>query len=93
VCPVPRDDRDEVTQRPPLLWVEVLSPDDRMSRVQTRLQDCLRMGVKAIWVVDPYSKEAWVLTPDASMTKIQDGILRCANPVLEVKLSEVLPEE
>jgi Uma2 family endonuclease len=93
VCLIARADRDEVTQQPPLLWVEVLSPDDRMSRVQTRLQDCLGMGVKTIWIIDAYAKEAWALTPDVPMTKIEDGVLRCADPALEVKLSDILPED
>jgi Uma2 family endonuclease len=93
ICLVPRDDRDEVTQRPPLLWLEVMSPDDRMSRVQARLQDCLRMGVKTIWVIDPYSNQAWTLTADAPMAKVEDGVLRCADPALEVQLSDVLPED
>ncbi|HTU48227.1 MAG TPA: Uma2 family endonuclease [Bryobacteraceae bacterium] len=92
VCLVPREDRDEVTQRPPLLWVEVLSPDDRMSRVQARLQDCLRMGVETIWIIDPYSNTAWTLKPEG-LTQAEDGVLRCADPALEVKLSDVLPEE
>ena len=53
----------------------------------------LAFGVPTVWVIDPYSNEAWVLTPDAPLTKIEDGVLRCANPALEVKLSEILPEE
>ena len=93
VCLVARDDRDEIQQRPPLLWIGVLSPDDQMSSLEAKFQDCLRMGVKTIWIIDPYAKEAWVLTPEAPMTKVQDGFLRCADPVLEVKFSDVLPEE
>jgi Uma2 family endonuclease len=92
VCLVPQDDRDEVTQRAPLLWIEVLSPDDRFSRVLNRLQDCLRFGVKTSWIIDPYSNTAWTLRPEG-LTQVEDGILRCENPALEVKLSDVLPED
>lgn len=81
-----------MTQRPPLLWVEVLSPDDRFSRVLNGLQDCLRFGVKTIWIIDPYSNTAWTSRPEGLM-QAEDGILRCAEPVLEVKLSDVLPED
>ena len=92
VCLVAREDRDEVTQGPPLLWVEVLSPDDRFSRVLNRLQECLRFGVKTIWIIDPYSNTAWTLGA-AGLTQAEDGILRCAEPVLEVKLSDMLPQD
>lgn len=33
------------------------------------------------------------VSPTRVMTKIEDGVLRCADPALEVKLIDVLPEE
>ncbi len=38
---------------PPLAVFEVLSPDDRLSRVRTRLADFAAMGVPEIWLIDP----------------------------------------
>ena len=38
---------------PPLLVVEVLTPDDRYSDTEERAQDYRDMGVKTIWIVDP----------------------------------------
>ncbi len=37
---------------PPVLAVEILSPDDRFSRVQQKIQVYLQAGVKVVWVVD-----------------------------------------
>jgi Uma2 family endonuclease len=93
ICLVPAEDEDEVQQRPPLLCIEVLSPEDRWSRVDVRLKDYVAFGVPTIWVIDPYANEAWVVTAEAPRAKVEDGILRCENPALELKLSEVLPEE
>ena len=93
VCLIARNDRDEITQHPPALWVEVLSPDDRFARVQRRLDDCIRFGVETIWIIDPYAKQAWIRTPGSIAILIEDGILRCANPKLEVVLSDILPED
>jgi Uma2 family endonuclease len=92
VCLIACDDRDEITQHPPALWIEVLSPDDRFTRVQRRLDDCVRFGVSTIWIIDPYTKQAWIRTP-AGTRLIDDGILRSANPNLEVALRDILPEE
>ena len=91
VCLLPASDEDEVTQGPPLLCIEVLSPEDRWSRVDARLKDYLAFGVQTIWVIDPYAKEAWVVTTETPRAKVQDGILRCGNPALELPLSDVLP--
>ncbi len=92
VCLLVAGDKDEVTLRPPLLWIEVLSPEDRWNRIQTRLNDALNFGVRTIWIVDPYSKEAWIATPEHGTTTVEDGMLRCADPALEIPLREILPE-
>jgi Uma2 family endonuclease len=83
-------DPEEVVEKPPLLWIEVLSPEDRWNRVQTRLNDALAFGVQTIWVVDPYSKQAWHVTTGGTVA-IEDGKLHCSNPRLEIALSEILP--
>jgi Uma2 family endonuclease len=53
---------------PPVLVVEILSPDDSYSDTQERAQDYLSMGVKAVWLIDPKSRsgrmcieDSWVL--------------------------------
>jgi Uma2 family endonuclease len=45
-----------VLTAPPVLVVEVLSPDDSYSDIQERAQDYRAMGVKAIWLVDPKTR-------------------------------------
>ena len=65
---VPAGAQPEVLIDPPVLVVEVLSPDDSYSDTQERAQDYLEMGVKAVWLIDPRSRtgrmcieNAWVL--------------------------------
>lgn len=43
---------------PPLLVIEVLSPDDTYSDTQERASDYLRMGVETIWIIDPKTRTA-----------------------------------
>jgi Uma2 family endonuclease len=62
---------EEVTTTPPLLCIEILSPEDRFSRAETVLADYFAMGVKNIWLIDPVRQGAFTY----------DGIaLRVANP-------------
>jgi len=93
ICLVARNDNDEVIQRPPALWIEILSPEDRWGRIQSRLNDALAFGVPTIWIIDPYSREAWIAAPEHGTAPVEDGILRCETPKLEISLVEILPEE
>lgn len=67
----------------------VLSPEDRVGEMQERIDDYLRFGVRFVWLVDPYDRRAWIYTPD-TIQRVQDGLLRTANPELIVPLAEVL---
>lgn len=50
---------EAVPTHPPLAIIEVLSPEDRVSRYQARLDDYRAMGVTNIWVIDPISHKAY----------------------------------
>jgi Uma2 family endonuclease len=51
---------------PPDLAVEVLSPDDRQSDVQAKVDEYLSHGVSAVLVVDPAARTARVARPSAA---------------------------
>ncbi|MGI8961362.1 MAG: Uma2 family endonuclease [Bryobacteraceae bacterium] len=93
ICLVGAQDIDEVIQEPPALCVEILSPDDRWNRIQDRLTDLLGFGVPTIWIIDPYTREAWIATSAAPVAPATDGKLRCAALKIELELNEILPEE
>jgi Uma2 family endonuclease len=46
----------DVLTAPPLLVIEILSPDDTYSDLQERCQDYLSMGVETVWIVDPKTR-------------------------------------
>jgi Uma2 family endonuclease len=51
--------REQVTLTPPLLCIEILSPEDRLPRASLVLADYLAMGVPNIWLVDPANRAAF----------------------------------
>ena len=52
--------RQAILRTPPLLLIEILSPEDTLSRLQQRITDYLRFGVEHIWVIDPYERRAFL---------------------------------
>jgi len=77
-----------VIETPPLLTIEILSPDDRPLRVNERVRDELKFGVPFVWVIDPETLESELHTQSGSH-KIEDGVLRLAGTPIEVHLSEL----
>ena len=72
---------------PPLLCVEILSPEDRVSEMQERIDDYLAFGVPYVWVVDPERRKARTHTANASHA-VTDGVLR-AEADIAVPLAEI----
>ena len=47
------DPKEQFIRRPPLLCIEVLSPEDTLARMMTKLGDYERMGIQTILILDP----------------------------------------
>ena len=76
---------EKIFSTPPLIWIEILSPEDRPIRVNEKIRQLLEFGVPNIWVIDPQTLESEVHTPGGSR-KIADGILRVDGTPIEVPL-------
>ena len=50
---------EQVFTRPQLIAIEVLSPEDRHSRMDRKIQNYIEFGVPNVWVVDPRKREGW----------------------------------
>jgi Uma2 family endonuclease len=89
VCVVSQPDPAErVLTEPPLIWIEILSSEDRPIRVNRKVREVLDWGVPNVWVIDPETLEAEIHTPTGSST-INDGILRVEGTPIEVALAEL----
>ena len=79
---------EEILTRPPFIAIEVLSPEDRMSAMQRRIDDYLDFGVPYVWVVDPKQKRAWVYASQGSF-EAKDLLLKTEDPTLTLPLREI----
>ena len=59
------DPDPKIIRTAPMLCIEILSSEDRMRRVQQRLDDYAALGVQNMWVVDPWRETAFSAGPDA----------------------------
>ncbi len=70
----PSDIGDRIIRTPPLLCIEILSSGDRMAKIEERLADYARMGVKSMWVIDPWRRTAYSAGPDAVLLPVKDRL-------------------
>ena len=91
VCITLEDPRTDIFETPPFICIEILSAEDRWTRIQQKIDDYLRFGVPYVFVLDPRDRRAWACTKDGN-TEIRDGVLRTENPSLAVPLTEIFGE-
>jgi Uma2 family endonuclease len=79
----------------PELVVEVLSPEDRMSRVREKLRDYFSAGVRVAWVVDPTLRRVLVHRSLTDLTVLDDRQVLTDEELLpgfSVPVSDLFPE-
>jgi Uma2 family endonuclease len=57
---------------PPVLVVEVLSPNDEPSEVNEKIEAYLKSGVKVLWLVDYARRKVTVYRPERTLTVVKE---------------------
>lgn len=55
-----------IPDKAPLIVIEILSPDDRLTEVREKLEEYRRWGVPHVWLVDPHSQRLYACEPGLS---------------------------
>lgn len=58
---------------PPLVTVEVLSPNDKLGKVLGRIKEQLMFGVKIVWLVDPEARNVTVYRSGKDFYHVQEN--------------------
>ena len=53
----------------PNMAIEVISPEDEVSNMLTKIGDYLAAGIPHIWIVDPYKRRLFEVRPPASIRR------------------------
>ena len=77
-----------IVRTPPFLCIEILSPSDRMSEMQERIDDYLEFGVPHVWAIYPTNRRAFIYA-SGEVREAKDGILTTSNPDIRVPLADL----
>lgn len=83
--------RERILTHPPLIVIEILSPEDRVSRFQDRIDDYVEFGVQNIWILDPESRRAWTANR-FGLHAVETGELTVPETPIRVVPSELFAE-
>jgi Uma2 family endonuclease len=83
---VREEQQPDVTTEPPLLVVEILSPDDSYSDTEERAKDYFRMGVSTVWIIDPKTRTGRMCDSRAWVSSTR---LEVADSPIYVDLAEI----
>jgi Uma2 family endonuclease len=85
LCVVPGNPGEQILTRPPVLVIEILSPQDSMSAMQERIDDYLAFGVGNIWIFDPRRKKAYWADP-SGVHEAVSGFLETSGAPIVVEM-------
>jgi len=77
--------------RPPLIAVEILSPEDTLRAMQGKAAEYRRFGVENVWIIDPEPRIAYRYTT-AGLEEVHSGELTVPGTPIRMVLSELFAE-
>ena len=77
-----RDPEGAFFDGPPILAVEILSPSDRESEINEKVDLYLEAGTAVVWLVDPHLRTITIVRPDAPPRLVAEPDTLAAEPHL-----------
>jgi Uma2 family endonuclease len=76
---------------PPLIAIEILSPEDTLHAMREKAAEYRLFGVQNIWIIDPEPRIAY-LASEAGLEEVRSGELSVPGTPICVSLSELFAE-
>ena len=65
-----------VVTRPPVVAIEILSPDESAKELSDKIVEYLDFGVEAVWVMDPTKRNGTIYPREGRPRRVEDGMFR-----------------
>ena len=85
LCLTRGEPAEDVFTEPPVLCVEILSPDDTAVEVRAKVHEYLAFGVTYVWIVDPVAGTGEVHTA-GGIERVDEGGFRAGEIEIRLKL-------
>jgi Uma2 family endonuclease len=82
---------DRYLTHPPLIAIEILSPEDTLRAMQKKFENYIGFGIQNIWIIDPEPRLAYRYTA-TGLEPVQAGELAVPQTPIRIVLSEMFAE-
>jgi Uma2 family endonuclease len=83
--------RERILTPPPLLVIEIQSPEDSLRRTAAKVAEYLEFGIEHVWVIDPYARVAYRGTADG-LELVRSGELSIPASPIRIVLADLFTE-
>jgi len=80
--------REKILTRPPLIVIEIMSPEDIIRGVSGKAVEYLDFGVEFVWVIDPSTRTAYSGT-HSGLRPVPSGELSVPGTLILVRIGEL----
>ncbi|MGB7985863.1 MAG: Uma2 family endonuclease [Terracidiphilus sp.] len=83
--------RESILTRPPLLVIEIQSPEDTLRRTAAKAAEYLAFGIEHVWVIDPSARVGYRAASDG-LELVRGGELAIPASPIRIVLAELFAE-
>ncbi len=83
--------RERILTHPPLLVIEIQSPEDTLRRTAAKAAEYLAFGIEHVWVIDPAARVAYRGTANG-LELVRTGEVTIADSPIRVVLTDLFAE-
>jgi len=80
--------RESILTRPPLIAIEIMSPEDKKKNVAAKAIEYLDFGVEHVWIIDPRARAAYLGTR-TGLKLVPSGDFAISGTPIVVRTSEL----
>ena len=82
------DPTEGIVSHPPLIAIEIMSPEDTLRRVGNKSAEYLEFGIQHVWVIDPYARVAY-LGSSKGLERVLNGELTVPGTPILIRIAEL----
>lgn len=79
---------EDILTQPPLIAIEIMSPEDTMRRAVKKAAECSKFGIGHVWVIDPYARVAY-RGAAKGLDRVPDGELKVDGTPIVIRIADL----